>query len=220
MIEDIVQLEDKVVLAINTSKKKELDFLFQKVIYQPSLEHYLALEKKVLGFRNNEEFKQLKPQLKSDYYIHLVKESPHYFYDTVMSNLYKVIWAKKKTTKVDIEVGDKLYHLTRPERVESILKNGLIPTMYSEDDVYYGANKVFFSTKPILDDDTDYLDVYLRDRVQLEIIYDGSYELFVDTEYNHFENHTMVFGLTDNPVPIHKVSDIQPKRIQRMGTAV
>jgi len=111
---------------------------------------------------------------------------------------------------IKYDAGKKLYHLTQKENIENILLNGLLPSNKSLDGVDYEENRVYFFTKPVLR--TCEIDKYLHDRIQLEIIYDETYELFKDKEYNQNSNF-IVYTKVNKPITVLKISDFQPKNI-------
>ena len=210
MIEHIEISDGKVIMGISTKNKKNLSILFQEDIYRPTVDKRKLLQQKILGFRKNKAFLEIKEMLKKEYYISFTEESPYFYYDVVLSDFYKVVWRKQRYNEVEVPIGTTLYHLTKEYYVEQILENGLTPTMYSEDGVFYGCNKVFLLTQPIHSENEPYIDGHLRNRIQLEIEYDGSFKLYKDHEYNHHKTHPMVYAITDTPVKVKGISEIQP----------
>jgi len=108
--------------------------------------------------------------------------------------------------QVELKVGDKLYHLTNQSNINDIVKDGLLPFRNSKDGVNYGEGRIYFLTNPVFRECE--IDTYLKGRTQIEVIYDGSYPLFKDEEYER--HNLMVYTNTDKVIPMHKVSDIQP----------
>lgn len=106
-----------------------------------------------------------------------------------------------------LDVGKTLYHLTAEENIQNILSCGLLPSNKSADGVNYEENRVYFFTQPVLR--TSEIDEYLQGRIQIEIIYDGSYELLKDEEYRHKDNFT-VYAVKEEPITVQGISSIQP----------
>jgi len=209
LILEIYEKEPHIFTYINTKGKKELDNLMQQTIYIPSCEKYEILQKKIINMRKCKDIKEL---LQQNYFISNIKEYPHYYYNVTDKDIYQITWRKQRYDKVDISIGTTLYHLARKSTLNMILKEGLRPSKFSTDAKFYGCNKIFFITKPILSENEECIDGHLYNRIQLEIIYDGSYELYRDFEYSHRNINPMVYCITDNNIKINKVSNIQPER--------
>lgn len=212
MIVDYAEKEGKIYLWIDTKRKKELDCVLQLVKYRPTLELFEQLQNKIYRMKKNKELQEITQKLKKEYYVSYVDEDPYHYWDEVIPGLYKVLWRKHRHDEVKMEVGNTLYHLAHENNVEVILQDGLKPTKYSKDHKHYGCNRVYLSTQPILSEHEKWIDGHLLNRIQLEIIFDGSYQLYVDTEYDHNEGSPMVYAITDAPIQIKGVSLIQPER--------
>jgi hypothetical protein len=207
MILKLEEQERLIRMFITTRKNKQLDELLQLAIYRPTLDVWRQLHQKILRMRS---CKPYKYKLSEGYYPSYATEFPYYYYDCIDRSIYQINWRPVHTSPLNLPIGSRLYHLTHTDNVERIIKEGLRPSFFSNDGVYYGASKIYFSTQPFLDEDG--LDPYLWNRVQLEVEYDGSYPLYPDWEYEHIEGNSMVYTVIDRSVPIARISSIQPKR--------
>jgi hypothetical protein len=120
----------------------------------------------------------------------------------------KIIAQYDSYLECNISVGKIIYHLTEIHNIESILKNGLKPSKQSKDGIIYNNNRIYFSLIPNYYNRE--VDKYLQNRMQLEIIYDGSYNLYYDKEYGKLKSYR-VFSITDKNIKIKGLSEIQLK---------
>lgn len=213
MILEIEEKEPYIYIYLNVRKNKELLILLEQAKYLPTLEKYELLQKKITRLKGCKKHKKVLV----DYYLSGIEEYAHYYCDLYDKDIYRTTWRHQKYEKVDLPIGSKLYHLARSNSLENILTDGLRPGRFTADKVYLGCNKIYFSTKPVLDENAPYVDGYLYNRVQLEIIYDGTYELFKDPEYNYYKDHPMVYAISNHNIKVLQISKNQPIRKSKVS---
>jgi len=192
---------------LTTKKNKRLEELLQMAIYRSSLATWKELHQKILRMHTCRPYKQL---LSADYAPSYVTEFSHYYIDCYDPSIYKVNWRPLRTEEVTLPLGTILYHLTAPRNVEKIEAEGLTPSYFSDDGLYYGANKIYLNTRPF--EDENQMDPYLWNRTQVELTFDGSFQLYKDWEYDHIAENTMVYTIIDHPISNVSVSEKQPNR--------
>ena len=99
-----------------------------------------------------------------------------------------------KPKTVTLSKGTILYHLT--SNIKDINKCGfLIGGGQTADGIRFSEKRIYFSINKDFLKDISYCDIHLKNRNMLELVYDGSYELFLDPEFDGTEN--MVYVKTD-----------------------